>query len=322
MIASADEVETVKAMCGDTVELLLMDHDDCWSRDNGPTFVVAEKRDKDREKGKDGDGNKDENEDGSGDLVGIDWDFNAWGGKYPNFVKDNQVPAKLCAAWGIPCVKPHIILEGGSIHTNGNGTLVTTAECLLNKNRNPNLTQAEIEATLKHHLGVTRVIWLPYGLYGDETDGHVDNVCSFIGADTAVVPWTDDAADPNYARLCANRAELERSGISVECLPHPPVVIHNGLPLTLSYVNFLFVNGGIVMPVFGGVCEKTDAAAVARMKALFPQREVVAVPSMAIVQGGGNIHCITQQVPRVGESGGRKGKGKGKEKEKEETGGK
>ena len=259
----------------DGITVIELAHDDCWARDNGPTFVKHKT---------------------TGALAGINWRFNAWGGRFP-YALDDTIPERYLAPLNLPRIDAPIILEGGSIHTNGAGILLTTEECLLNPNRNPSLSKAQLEDILLAHLGAERVVWLPYGLDGDETDGHVDNVCCFIDDDTVLLPWTDDNAHPNFERLAADRAVLERAGLRIELLPQPPVVLHRDAPLTLSYINFLFVNGGIVMPSFGGDAAETDVLALETMRRLFPDRAVVAPSTLDILKGGGNIHCITQQIP-------------------------
>lgn len=277
MIANPGEAAEAAAACGDGAGILEIAHDDCWARDNGPTFVKRTD---------------------TGALAGISWRFNAWGGKFP-YALDDKIPLQYLAHIGIERIDAPLVLEGGSIHTNGAGTLITTEECLLNPNRNPGLSRAEIERLLCDYLGVQRIIWLPYGLEGDETDGHVDNVCCFIDEHTVLLPWTDDKADPNYERLSADRAVLDAAGLNIKFMPQPPEILHRGYPLTLSYINFLFVNDGIVMPVFGGAAAETDGLALAAMKRLFPGRRVAAIDSLDILKGGGNIHCITQQIPAV-----------------------
>ncbi|MDR2106813.1 MAG: agmatine deiminase family protein [Coriobacteriales bacterium] len=277
MVATARNAPEAQRLCGPQVHILELEHDDCWMRDAGPTFVIDTT---------------------TGERVALDWDFNAWGHKYPDYRLDQQLPHHLSRQLGSRRLAPGMVLEGGSIHTNGCGTLITTSECLLNPNRNPTLDQDRIEATLKEYLGVHTVIWLPWGLDGDETDGHVDNVCCFIDSATVLMPWTDDVSDPNYARLTQNREVLYAHGLDVKHLPQPPRTLHNGIPLTLSYVNFAFVNGGIVMPLFGGALAALDKEAAQALQKLFPQREVVGIETLPIIAGGGNIHCITQQVPQ------------------------
>jgi agmatine deiminase len=276
ILATREDFGDAREMCGSGIHVLEMEHDDCWARDNGPTFVYDET---------------------SRSLTGLSWDFNAWGFKYPNYALDDLVPERLCWLWGLPVKRPGIVIEGGSIHTNGRGALLTTEECLLSENRNPKMNKSDIETVLKEYLGCDRVVWLPFGLYDDETDGHVDNVCCFIDEKTVLVPWTDDPANPNRQRLARNRDELQAGGFSVETLPQPDLWTHNGRALALSYVNFVFVNGGVVMPAFGGDAAGTDALALAKMRELIPDREIVSLPTLPIVMGGGNIHCITQQVP-------------------------
>lgn len=277
MIANPELATQAANLCGNTVTILPLAHDDCWVRDNGPTFVKSKE---------------------SGELVGINWHFNAWGSKFPSFALDNTIPERLLSHWSLGRIDAPIILEGGSIHTNGAGTLLTTAECLLNPNRNPSLSKDELAQTLMEYLGVERIVWLPYGLDGDETDGHVDNVCCFLNEDTVLLQWTDDKTHPNYDRVHCNLEVLQAAGLKVEKMIQPPTVLHNGEPLTLSYVNFVYVNGGIVMPSFGGDLEESDKLAYTTMQRLFPNREIVAVATLDIIKGGGNIHCITQQVPR------------------------
>lgn len=273
MIANPGLAKEARERCGNKVKILELPHDDCWVRDNGPTFLK---------------------EDG---LTAIDWQFNAWGKIYPLFALDDTIPSRLCCLWDIPCRSAPIVLEGGSIHSNGKGIILTTQECLLNPNRNPSLTKAQIEETLLEYLGARQVIWLPFGLYGDETSGHVDNICCFLDAGTVLLHWTEDAADPDYDRVRKAKKVLEKNGLAIEKVPKPPVRLYNGTPLTMSYVNFVFVNGGLILPGFGGPAEKTDRIAKETAKKLFPEREILQLPTMDIVKGGGNIHCITQQIP-------------------------
>ncbi len=275
MIVNEALAEEARTLCPEKVALLTLPHDDCWMRDNGPTFV------KDRD----------------GALAAVNWRFNAWGGIFPNCALDNLVPERLCEVLGVPRVDAPLILEGGSIHVNGQGLVLTTEECLLNPNRNPKLSKAEIEGHLLHYLGAKKVIWLPYGLYADETSGHVDNICCFIGPTTVLLLWTNDPTHPNYERFRQAEEILTANGLAVEKIPEPPLHNHNGKPLPLSYVNFVFVNGGVILPAFGKEAEKADKAAAQTLRRLFPQREIVQLPTLDIVKGGGNIHCITQQIP-------------------------
>ena len=278
VIVNPGESESARTLCGSEVDVVVIAHDDCWVRDNGCTFV------------KDVDDNS---------LSGVHWNFNAWGGKYPNCELDRNVPTHLLQLLGIPEMCVPMILEGGSIHTNGKGTLLTTAECLLNPNRNPSLTKEEITANLCRTLGVSRVIYLPFGLDGDETDGHVDNIACFLDEDTVLIPFTEDKADANYDRLAAARQTVLEAGLTVRDIVQPPLTMEDGQPLTLSYVNFVFVNGAVIMPGFGGELAMYDDIARSQLAALFPDREIVQVMTRDIIRGGGNIHCITQQMPAV-----------------------
>jgi agmatine deiminase len=274
VIASPATAGGARRMLGSVIQVIELPHDDCWVRDNGPIFV----------------------RDPTDTTVILDWDFNAWGRKYPNWEKDDAVPSRLAELWGVEYIRIPMILEGGNICTNGAGTLLTVAECLLNPNRNPDMTKAEIEQNLKTYLGADRVVWLPYGLIGDETDGHVDNVCAFIDESTVLMQWTQDPADPNHARQYENRTALRDAGLNVETIIAPPPMYLGAELLTASYVNFVYVRGGIILPQFGGDAAEADAAALAKMKELFPDREIAPVLSFDILRGGGNIHCVTQQI--------------------------
>lgn len=283
------------------IRVLELSSDDAWVRDTGPTFVV----------------------DARGAVRGVDWTFNAWGGfaggLYWPWQRDDQLARKILAVEGCARYRTEgFVLEGGAIHVDGEGTLITTEECLLNRNRNPDLDRAAIEAMLAEHLAVDTVIWLPHGLYNDETDGHVDNFCCFVRPGEVLLAWTDDERDPNWSRCRAARAVLERSrdargrALTVHRMPIPGPLYASAeecagvdwvagsqprdpsIRLAGSYVNFLIVNGGIVAPSFA---DPRDAEAEALLRRLFPEREVAMVPGREILLGGGNIHCITQQQP-------------------------
>ncbi len=268
--------EAYAGMLGSTVDTITVPHNDCWVRDNGPTFVRS-----------------------CNELIGLHWNFNAWGGKYPHVDLDRGVPAEICRMFGIRRHKVPLILEGGSIHTNGAGTILTTAECLLNPNRNPGMTRDEIDRFLCENLGASRVVYIPEGLFADETDGHVDNIACFLDEKTVLLPFTEDCSDPNYDRLRTARRIVKEAGFQIEEIVHPPLTQENGEPLTLSYVNFVFVNNGIVMPGFGGNLSGFDEKAKERLAELFPSREIIQADTRDIIRGGGNIHCITQQMPAV-----------------------
>ena len=281
MIARPGLAGEAALLCGPTVDILPMEHDDSWMRDNGPTFVVNQ----------------------SGSVAGINWKFNAWGEKFSPWEGDNLVTTKLLSHLQIPRLDAPIVLEGGSIHVDGEGTLLTTEQCLLNKNRNPRLSRKEIEAVLKQYLGVKKIIWLKQGLEGDETDGHVDNVACFAKPGLVLVQNCPDPSDPNYDIMQENieilQASTDARGRRLEIMgfQQPNPVYVNGARLPLSYINFYFVNGGIILPSFGGSCSSTDEFAAVLLSDIFSDRKVVTIDGMPIIKGGGNVHCITQQLP-------------------------
>lgn len=293
----------------DNVELVALETDDSWARDIGPTFVVRD----------DADGRK---------LRGVNWSFNAWGGAvdglYPDYAQDDAFAAAFAQKFGYTLYDAApFVLEGGSIHSDGEGTALVTEACLLSAGRNPELTKEQIEAKLKTYLGVERVLWLPRGIYNDETNEHVDNVCTFLRPGEVVLAWTDDEADAQYALSKASLDYLEQAvdakgrKLIVHKLPVPktPICIEAdevagfdfvegedlreaGERLAASYVNFYFSNDSVVMPVFGGENAASDEQAAQILARLCPERKVVQVPARAILTGGGNIHCITQQIPK------------------------
>lgn len=281
MIVRPDRAATAARLCGPAVRILEMEHDDSWMRDNGPTFIVNAR----------------------GEVAGVNWRFNAWGGKHDRWELDNLVAPRLLRYLGVPCFNAPLVLEGGSIHTDGEGTLLTTEECLLNKNRNPYFNKREIEVILKQYLGVEKVIWLRKGLDGDMTDGHVDNVACFARPGVVLAMSCSDPGDPNYEILQENMAILsavsDAKGRKLRVIPveQPPATYYRGTRLLLSYINFYFVNGGIILPCFGGACAATDERAARVLQSVFPDRKIVKINGLPIARGGGNVHCITQQMP-------------------------
>jgi len=281
MLVNPEAVEKAGELCGPKVEILILEHNDSWLRDNGPTFVTN----------------------GSGEVAGINWKFNAWGEKYFPWELDNLVAPKLLKRLEIPCFDAPLVLEGGSIHVDGEGTLLTTEECLLNKKRNPHLTKEEIEELLKQYLNIEQVIWLKRGLDGDETDGHIDNIACFARPGCVILQTCADTDDPNYQITKENLDILhnirDAKGRKPEIIriQQPPAAFYNGTRLTLSYLNFYFVNGGIILPVFGGEFHETDRRAEETLQLTFPERKIVKVDGLSIVKEGGNVHCITQQMP-------------------------
>lgn len=263
------------------IEFLPVDHNDAWLRDNGPTFLL----------------------DNDSNIAGVNWSFNAWGGKYAPWDLDNEVAPKILNHFNIRKFDAPIVMEGGSIHVDGEGTLLTTEECLLNHNRNPNLTKEQIEGYLKQYLNIEKVIWLKNGLDGDETDGHVDNIACFAAPGKILIQTCDDPNDENYKITLENleilRSSTDANGRKFEIIPiaQPPKAEHNGERLTLSYLNFYFVNNGIILPIFGGTAEETDKLAEIVLAKVFPDRKIRTVNGMDVITEGGNVHCTTQQMP-------------------------
>lgn len=281
MIVNEDSIEDARNLCNTAVELLTIPHSDAWCRDNGPTFLWNNEK----------------------KLFAVNWKFNAWGERFKPYDLDNEVAPKVLEYLKVPYRNAPIVLEGGSIHVDGEGTLLTTKECLLNTNRNPHLTQDEIEKEVMRHINVTKTLWLNHGLDGDETDGHVDNVACFAKPGVILIQTCNDPSDPNYKISQENldilRNETDARGRKLQIIeiPQPPIRYYNEVRLTLSYLNFYFVNNGIILPVFGGDASETDKQAEEILKQVFPERKIVTVDGMALIKEGGNVHCITQQMP-------------------------
>lgn len=259
-------------------------HSDAWLRDNGPTFVVGE----------------------DGELAGVNWRFNAWGGKYAPWDLDDEVAPQILERAGVRRFDPPLVMEGGSIHADGEGTLLTTEECLLHPNRNPELSKEQIEDYVKRYVNADKIVWLKRGLSGDETDGHVDNIACFAAPGKIVIQVCDDPDDENYGitqenlRILSEATDAKGRSFEIIRIPQPPKAMHEESRLTLSYLNFYFVNGGIVLPVFGGAAEETDREAARILQKTFPDRRIRTVDGMAIIKEGGNVHCTTQQMPLAG----------------------
>ncbi|MFF2909329.1 agmatine/peptidylarginine deiminase [Paenibacillus sp. NPDC057934] len=284
VIVNPDELKTVEALVGGPrVSLLPIAHNDAWLRDNGPTFVVN----------------------GEGALAGVNWKFNAWGGKYSPWDLDDKVAPQILENLKVTRYDAPLVMEGGSIHTDGEGTILTTEECLLNTNRNPDLGRHEIEEQLRNYIGAESVIWLKRGLSGDETDGHVDNIACFAAPGKVIIQVCDDPQDENYEitqenlRILENATDAKGRKLEIIKIQQPPHVDGEDGRLTLSYLNFYFVNGGIILPVFGGTAAETDKLAAETLAGLFPDRRIRTVNGMAVIGEGGNVHCTTQQMPAV-----------------------
>ncbi|XP_019067170.2 agmatine deiminase [Solanum lycopersicum] len=309
--ASAAQWENARSLLPKHIRVVEMSINDSWFRDTGPTFVIR---------------NTTANaENAVSSVAGVDWNFNSWGGVvegcYKDWNLDLLVARKILAIEKLPKFPHSMVLEGGSIHVDGEGTCLTTEECLLNKNRNPHLSKEQIENELKAYLGVRKIIWLPRGLLGDEdTNGHIDNMCCFVKPGVVLLSWTDDVSDEQYERSFEALSILENtsdaSGRKIEVIKlHVPGPLYmtdeeaagivqdgeakprpSGTRLAASYVNFYIANGAIITPQFGD--KKWDEEAIRVLSLAFPNHEVVGIEgAREIVLAGGNIHCITQQQP-------------------------
>jgi agmatine deiminase len=251
-----------------------------WCRDHGPIFLTRQEEPR---------------------LAIVDWDYNAWGGKYPPSDLDEVVPTRVGEILGVPVFYPRMILEGGSIDVNGTGALLTSESCLLNPNRNPNLGRAEIEQRLRDYLGVTEILWLGDGIEGDDTDGHVDDLARFVGERTVVTVVEENRADPNFEPLQENLARLREmkidgAPIEVITLPMPARIDREDLRLPASYANFYIANESILLPTFA---DPNDAVAETTLQKLFPTRKIVPIDCTELIWGLGAFHCLTQQQPAV-----------------------
>jgi agmatine deiminase len=278
-----------------TVRALLAEHDvplarvhfhhfpayEPWCRDHGPIFLVRER-------------------DGRRERAIVDWGYNAWGGKYPPFDLDDAVPQHIAKVRGLPLFSPGIVMEGGALDVNGLGTLLTTKSCLLNPNRNPQLSAGDIERYLRDFLGVRQVVWLGDGIEGDDTDGHVDDLSRFVSPTTIVTVVEPDPADPNHAPLRENlellRAARDPQGrpFRIVELPMPRRLEHSGRRLPASYANFYVANELVLVPTY---CDPRDSEAIGILEREFPGRRVVGIDSTELIWGLGSFHCISQQEP-------------------------
>ncbi len=300
MCVSARQYQNARQMLPATIRVVEISNNDAWMRDCGPTFVIN------RQNG----------------IRGVDWEFNAWGGLsgglYFPWDQDNLVARKVLDMERVDRYKAPFVLEGGSIHVDGDGTLLTTEECLLNPNRNPGMSKKEIEEELRQYTGVEKILWLTQGIFMDETNGHVDNFACFLRPGVVALAWTDDPLDRQYpisldAFLRLSRM-VDARGRNLEIvkipLPDPITItqeesagvemVDGTLPrkegdrLAASYINFYYCNGGVVVPIFN---DRHDELALSILKKAIPDRKIVGIYAREILLGGGNIHCITQQQP-------------------------
>ncbi|MCZ2723386.1 agmatine deiminase family protein [Marinomonas sp. 15G1-11] len=284
-----EEVSQRLADIHSTVTFFIKGVDDSWARDVLPFFAVTKD-------------NK---------LHAINWAFNAWGEKFSPYTKDQEIGDHLIRALDdseelASFESISMILEGGSVHFDGEGTLLTTKQCLLNANRNPDLSQNEIENNLKHYFGISKVIWLEEGIFGDvDTDGHVDVIAAFVKPGTVITMSTEDTEHPNYSIYMKNKAVLEQSvdakgrSFNIIEIPQPAPQMWNEQPLPLSYINFYIVNGAVIVPIFN---DPNDDIALAIFEQVFPEHNVIPVFALPIFRGGGGIHCITMQQPALREN--------------------
>jgi len=257
------------------IEFIVLPTEDSWIRDYGPTFIL----------------NKEKRQ-----LGVVNWIFNAWGNKYDDLIGDERIPRELNKRFQFQTFEPGIVLEGGSIEVNGAGTVLTTEQCLLNSNRNPQLNRSEIEEYLKEYLNVSRVLWLREGIVGDDTDGHIDDIARFVEKEKVLCAFEDDPADENYGILKENYERLRSFGLDVVKLPMPGFVGDRHARLPASYANFYIGNSAVVVPLFG---HANDRRALDIIQGCFSSRRVIGVPATAMVHGLGTIHCCSQQEPSI-----------------------
>ncbi len=302
MLVSNAQYANARSRLPEDIRVVEMSNDDAWVRDTGPTFVINDK----------------------GEIRGCDWTFNAWGGLvdglYFPWANDDMVARKICELEGVDRYRTEgFVLEGGSIHVDGEGTLITTEMCLLSKGRNPDMSRKEIENKLKDYLNIEKVIWIKDGIDPDETNGHVDMVACFVRPGEVACIWTDDPDDPFYDTCRAAYKTLSEAkdakGRKLKVwkltMPKKPVYMEGagtidrsesavpreeGALCTASYMNFLIVNSGVIAPQYG---DENDELALKQLQEMFPDRKIVGVQTREVIYGGGNIHCITQHQPAV-----------------------
>ncbi|MFT4203594.1 MAG: agmatine deiminase family protein [Chitinophagaceae bacterium] len=264
------------------IQFYLNPTNDAWCRDHGPAFLVNPKAEHPK--------------------IIVDWDFNAWGGKYPPYDLDDVIPTRIGKERNIPVIHPGIIMEGGSVDFNGAGTLLTSKSCLLNKNRNPQLLPSEIETYLHNYYGVDQILWVDDGIVGDDTDGHIDDTVRFVNADTVVTVVEEDKNDDNFALLQHNLSQLKQmrllnnKQLNIIELPMPSPVIYEEQRLPASYANFYIGNAAVIVPTYR--CTNDDKA-LQIIEQAFPDRKVIGIDSTDIIWGLGSFHCLSQQEPSV-----------------------
>ena len=255
---------------------------DAWCRDHGPAFLInpaAEQK-----------------------KVIVDWNYNAWGNKYPPYDLDDVIPTLIGKQYNIPVFNPGIVMEGGSVEFNGRGTLITSTACLLNKNRNPHLDQLQIEDYLRNYYGVDQILWVDEGIVGDDTDGHIDDTVRFVNEDTVITVVEENKADENYELLQHNLKQLKKmrllngKQLNIVELLMPEELIYEDQRLPCSYANFYIANESVIVPTFRS---GRDDKAMQVIQHCFPGRRIVGIDSADIIWGLGSFHCLSQQEPAV-----------------------
>jgi len=288
-VHEAEAREVLRGL-GEQISFHLVPTNEPWCRDHGPIFLT-----------RDTDPKSATGRIRRGELAVVDWNYNAWGNKYPPFDLDEVAPTRVAEILDVPVFYPGMILEGGAIDVNGAGALLTTEACLLNKNRNPSLSRDEIEQRLRDYLGVRDVLWLGDGIAGDDTDGHIDDLARFVSEKTVITVVEENRGDENYEPLQENLARLQAmkiSGLAAEVitLPMPKKIMREGLRMPATYANFYIANTCVLVPTFA---DPADEAALSIVRECFPHRRVIGIDSRELIWGLGAFHCLTQQQPAV-----------------------
>ncbi len=266
----------------ENIQFFIHPTNDAWCRDHGPAFLI--------------------NPEAEQKKIVVDWGYNAWGGKYPPFDLDDNIPTLVAKHYNLPVLYPGIVMEGGSVEFNGKGTLLTTTSCLLNENRNPHLNQGQIEKFLHDYYGVTNILWLGDGIIGDDTDGHIDDLTRFVNNDTVVTVVESNKSDENHKPLQENLDLLKKlrlengKQMNIVELPMPSAIVYDDMRLPASYANFYIANNYVVVPTFR---DKNDDKALSIIQECFKDRKVVGLDSVDIIWGLGSFHCLSQQEPAV-----------------------
>ena len=264
------------------VEFFLHPTNDAWCRDHGPAFLI--------------------NKEAINKKAIVDWNYNAWGNKYPPYDLDDIIPTLIGKHFNVPVFHPGIVMEGGSVEFNGKGTLITSTACLLNKNRNPHLNQTQIENYLYNYYGVEQVLWVDEGIIGDDTDGHIDDTVRFVNEDTVITVIEENQQDENYDLLQTNLKQLQKmrllngKQLNIIEIPMPAELIYENQRLPCSYANFYISNQYVIVPTFRS---KKDDIALQIIADAFSKREIVGIDSTDIIWGLGSFHCLSQQEPQV-----------------------